>query len=325
MRMSRGKWLVPMLAALISIACEPSPEKRLMVGQTESDRIELTAQFAEPILERAVAEGEAVEAGQLILRQDPSRINARIEEAGARVEQAEARLAELTRGPRREQITAARAEVSGAARELEFRETDLHRVDDLSTRGLASQELLDRARLARDEARASLASLEARLQELLSGTTVEELRQAEAAVRLARAQRQQLEIDRDRHAAVAPLPGVVDTLLFEPGERPGVGQPVAILLAGSQAYARVYVPEELRVRVTPGVSARIHVDGLDEPLQGVVRWVSSDAAFTPYFALTEQDRGRLAYVAKIDIVGAGRRIPDGIPVQVEMLLDENGG
>jgi HlyD family secretion protein len=32
-----------------------------------------------------------------------------------------------------------------------------------------------------------------------------------------------------------------------------------------------------------------------------VRWVSSEAAFTPYFALTERDRGRLSYVAKVDI------------------------
>lgn len=314
-----------MLAALTSAACDPAPEQRLLVGQTESDRIELSAQFAEPIVERAVVEGQAVEAGQLIFRQDPSRIDARIEEAAAMLEQAAARLAELTRGPRPEKIAAARADLSGAAKDLEFRETDLQRVTDLFTRGLASQELLDRARLARDEARAGLASLEARLEELLSGTTVEELRQAEAAVRASRAQLQQLEIDRDRHSAMAPLPGIVDTLLFEPGERPGIGQPVAVLLAGSQAYARVYVPEELRARVTPGVRARIHVDRLDEPLQGVVRWVSSDAAFTPYFALTEKDRGRLAYVAKVDIVGTERRIPDGIPVQVEVVLDANGG
>ena len=64
--------------------------------------------------------------------------------------------------------------------------------------------------------------------------------------------------------------------------------------------------------------------GLDQPLDGVVRWVSSDNAFTPYFALTEDDRGRLGYPAKIDLVGADRRIPDGVPVEVELLLDGAG-
>ena len=39
---------------------------------------------------------------------------------------------------------------------------------------------------------------------------------------------------------------------------------------------------------------------------------SSEAAFTPYFALTEHDRGRLSFLAKIDIVNAGSRLPDGV-------------
>jgi HlyD family secretion protein len=70
------------------------------------------------------------------------------------------------------------------------------------------------------------------------------------------------------------------------------------------------------VRITPGTVARILVDGLDEPLDGRVRWVSSEAAFTPYFALTEHDRGRLSYAAKIDLEDFSRRLPDGVPVEV---------
>ncbi|MEJ2299842.1 MAG: hypothetical protein P8X94_15375 [Woeseiaceae bacterium] len=49
--------------------------------------------------------------------------------------------------------------------------------------------------------------------------------------------------------------------------------------------------------------------------------MSSEAAFTPYYALTERDRGRLSYVAKIDITDAGERLPDGVPVEVELLVD----
>ena len=100
------------------------------------------------------------------------------------------------------------------------------------------------------------------------------------------------------------MAGLVDSRLFEIGERPASGQPVIVMLAGDQAYARVYVSEEERVAVRSGSSANIFIDGLDEPLQGRVRWVSSDAAFTPYFALTERDRGRLSYAAKIDILDA---------------------
>ena len=94
-----------------------------------------------------------------------------------------------------------------------------------------------------------------------------------------------------------------------------------ILLGGRQPYARVYVPEALRVHVRPGTAARIHVDGLEAPLNGRVRWVASEAAFTPYYALTERDRGRLSYAAKIDIVDERDRLPDGVPVEVELLTE----
>jgi len=54
-----------------------------------------------------------------------------------------------------------------------------------------------------------------------------------------------------------------------------------------------------------------------------VRWIASDPAFTPYYALTERDRGRLSYVAKVDITEQYERLPDGVPVEVEFLY--NGG
>ena len=94
-----------------------------------------------------------------------------------------------------------------------------------------------------------------------------------------------------------------------------------ILLAGEQVYARVYIPEQLRVHVRPGLDATLHVDGLDEAIPARVRWVASEAAFTPYYALTERDRGHLSYVAKVDIVDQRDRLPDGVPVEVDLGLD----
>jgi HlyD family secretion protein len=76
------------------------------------------------------------------------------------------------------------------------------------------------------------------------------------------------------------------------------------------------VPERLRAHVTPGTDATIYVDGIDEALPGRVRWVAFEAAFTPYYALTERDRGHLTYVAKVDIDKPRDRLPDGVPVEV---------
>lgn len=297
-------------------ACGSDADRSRIVGELESERIEIAADFAEPIVEILVAEGASVSRGELLLRQDSARARARLVEAEAALAEAQARLDELVRGPRQEQIAAARANVDGAERDLAFRRTEFIRIEEVHERQLASPELLDRTRAEFDAASANLDLRRAQLEELLAGTTVEELAQAEGALRQAAARRDVLEVDLKRHDLTAPVDGILDSRLFEIGERPGAGQPVLVLLGGKQAYARVYVTESQRVDVAPGQRARIFVDGLDEPVEGRVRWVASEAAFTPYFALTERDRGRLSYLAKIDIVDYPSRLPDGVPVEV---------
>jgi len=313
--------LIILIVSSTLFACAPAEDVNRVVGELASDRIELTAEFSEAIVEIVVEEGSTVSKNQVLLRQNDERALARLADAKAVHLQAIARLDELLRGPRSEQIAAGRATVEGATQDLEFRQSEQSRIKDIHQLGLASPEALDRANAGLDAAEATLKFRLAQLEELLAGTTIEELAQAEQSVEQAAARRDSAQIDIDRHIISAPVDGVVDSRLFEIGERPVIGQPVIVVLATSQAHARVYVPENIRVRIKSGTKALIHVDGLTEPVEGRVRWVSSEAAFTPYYALTERDRGRLSYVAKVDIVEERDRLPDGVPVEVEFELD----
>ncbi len=312
---------IALIASCTLAACGPAEDANRVVGELASDRIELTVEFNEAIVEIVVAEGSAVSKDQVLLRQNDARAQARLADAEAVYLQAKARLDELLRGPRSEKIVAARATVEGATQDLEFREGEQARIAEIHKRGLASPDLLDRANAALDAAQATLKLRLAQLEELLAGTTTEELAQAEQAVKQAAARQDSAQIDVDRHVISAPVDGVVDSRLFEIGEKPGAGQPVIVVLAATQPHARVYVPEPLRVQIGPGTKALIHVDGLDAPVEGRVRWVASESAFTPYYALTERDRGRLSYVAKVDIVEERDRLPDGVPVEVEFELN----
>ena len=307
----------------ILVACDTPEGDQRMVGLLESDRVELTAEVSEPILNRAVVEGQSVVAGQVLIEQNTGRIEARIAEAKAAQLQARARLDEMIRGPRRELIVAAQADVRGAEHSLDFRAKDFVRAKEIYDKNLGSAERLDRAAAAKDSAEANLDSARARLEELLTGTTPEELRQAEEAVAQADARLSSLAIDLERHSTTATVAGVVDSLLFETGERPAIGQPLAILLPGTQPHARIYIPEAIRILVTPGTSARVFVDGQSQSIEGRVRWVANEAAFTPYYALTERDRGRLTFAAKVDLIDVEQRLPDGIPVEVELLVDQS--
>lgn len=322
--MRAGTLTVLLACGVLIAACSDGSDANRVVGELASDRIELTAETAEPITEILVAEGETVVTGQTLMRQDATRAQARLAEAQAALGQAQARLDELVRGPRSEMIAAARASVAGAVDELEFRQSDFKRVQKVHALKLASPELLDRAEASLDAAKSNLDLRRAQLQELLSGTTVEELAQAEQAVKQAAARLDQIAVDVARLEIRAPVDGIVDSRLFELGERPAPGQALLVMLSGQQPYARVYVPETLRVHVAPGARAEVIVDGVDGALGGVVRWVASEAAFTPYFALTERDRGRLTYEAKIDLDVERARLPDGMPVEALLEVGDAG-
>jgi len=177
------RWLIVVVSALLLSACDSSTDNNRFVGELTSDRMELTAEVAEPIVGILVAEGETVTKGQVLMRHDAQRATARLAEADAALGQAQARLDELVRGPRSEQISAARANVGGAADELTFRRADYARVQEIFAKKLASPELLDRAKAALDGAEAISKLRRAQLQELLSGTTIEQLTQAEQSVK----------------------------------------------------------------------------------------------------------------------------------------------
>ncbi|MEJ2515362.1 MAG: HlyD family efflux transporter periplasmic adaptor subunit [Gammaproteobacteria bacterium] len=296
------------------------------VGTLERDRIEVVAEARETLVEVPVSEGDAVKAGDTVARQDDTRQQAIVARARAARDRAEARLAELVRGPRSEDITEARARLAGADTQAAADDREYTRIADLVERRLASPAELDGALSRRDASRAQRAEAAARLEALLEGTTIEELDQARAALEEARAALEEERVGLDRLTLRAPRDGQVDAIPYKQGDRPPPGAPVVVLLADQAPYARVYVPQAVRARVLPGLSARVTIAGVDGVFDGMVRYVSAEAAFTPYYALTERDRGRLTYVAEVTLEGdEARALPSGLPLEVDFpSLDGDG-
>jgi HlyD family secretion protein len=300
---------VPLLLA----ACE-AENTNVMVGTLERDRIELKVESTEPIHELLVTDGAIVAPGDAILQQDTARLDRRLAQVEAQRDQSAARLAELVRGPREESIREARARLEASAVVTGNALSDYERAREIFQRNLSDESTRDRARAAWESAQAREQADREALGALLSGTTVEELQQAQAQVAQAEAVVQQVQLDRERLRIKAPVAGRIDKVLYQLGERPNVGQTVAVLLDSTRTFARIYVPSEWRAIMTPGTAVEMRADGVDRVLQGSVRWVSSDASFTPYFALTEYDRSRLSYLAEVDLEDAGK-LPVGLPVE----------
>ena len=303
--------VLPVFFLLVS--CEELPLQA--VGQLESDRIELVAEFSEVITSINVTEGDSIQAGAIVLEQDTARIDLRIEESQANIRRIEAVFAEQMSGPRAETIDAAKANLNGALIERDYRANELNRLAGLRARNLTSVETVDSAENFLKAAGARVELVSAQLAELEAGTRSEQIEQTNGQLDQARAQLASLQLDKQRLLVVSTTGGIVDSLLFELGERPRTGDVVAVLLSGDQPYARLYIPEPMRVQVRLGSQLQIAVDGLPGTLTGTVRRLASEATFTPYFALNERDRTRLSYVAEVRLPTQSERLPDGVPVQ----------
>ena len=315
--MMNGRQAMVVTAALAIAGCGGNGDA--LLGTLERDRVELVGEAQEPIIEVAVREGDAVAEGQLLLRLDPAAVEARLAQARAAVAQAERRHAELVAGARREQVSEVRALAEGATARAAAEASEFRRIETLVGDGMLPASALDRQRALRDGTVAEERAAKERLAELERGTRSEVVEQASAALAGAHAQVAELELSLARHTVRAPRAGVIDALPYELGERPPRGAPVAVLLAAGQPYARIFIPEPQRASVKAGSPAIVRIDGSERDWRGELRYVSSEAAFTPYYALNERDRSRLSFLAEIVLTepeAAG--LPTGMPVEVTL-------
>ena len=296
-------------------ACSQSPEQAL--GTLEWDRVNSRAPASEIVVDILVEEGDRVNAGDPILYLDDSKISEQIRDQEARLEQATWYLKELEKGPRAQKIAEAEARLKAAEA---TRENDLeiyNRQKKLYKTDFTSKQQLDITKKNYLNAREKVKEYTEQLDELMEGTRIEQIKQARANVASLTAQLKRLQLLAAEYKIRAPRAGVVDSLPFKKGDRPPAHAVVSTLLAGARPWARVYVPGPYRSKMKPGEDFSLRIDGQDEPFSVRLRSISSDASFTPYYALSERDRSRLSYVAKLDLVDEKAvELTAGTPVQL---------
>ena len=305
------------VALLLLAGCRQAPPQAL--GTLEYDRIALPAPAAERIAEIVVREGQRVEAGARILSLESSRGDAQLAAAEADVVRQREMLAELRNGARSEDIDQLRANLAAAQAQARVARAYSARLQPLGSRQLVAAAEVDRARAAAASADAQVAAARAALAELERGVRPEQIAQAEAALAAAQAQLRAQSVTTGKLDVLAPRAGRIDSLPYRLGDEPPPGAPVAVMLVGDAPYARVYVPEPLRMQVGVGDVATVHLgaDGA-RSYRGRVRMIRSEPTFTPYYALTGKDAARLSYLAEVELEGEGvAELPAGLPLRVE--------
>ncbi|MGE0158015.1 MAG: HlyD family secretion protein [Gemmatimonadales bacterium] len=294
-------------------------------GTVEATDADLGFQAAGRVQEIDVEEGDEVTAGQELARLDTRELDAALEGARAQLEAAEARLAELVRGARPQEVVTAEAAVRAAASRTEEARLERERAATLFEGGAISRQAFDRAESAHELAVAALDQAEEQLALVEEGPRSEIVRAQRAVVAQGRANVARAEATLANAVVTAPFDGIVTVKHREPGEAVTPGAPVVTLLAPDDRWVRIYVREDQIGRVRLGLPAEIVSDTYpDRTYSGEVVFIGSEAEFTPRNVQTAEERTKLVYPVRVRITGD----PDfvlkpGIPVDVTLLDAES--
>lgn len=310
----------PRLAALLAlattllVACS-EPQPPMALGTLERDRISLRATVAQPIRTQPQQEGATLQAGAVVVQLDTIQQQLRVDALQAEVEAARQQVLRLQNGSRAEEIAAMQARIRAVEAALDEQQRNVERLRVVAERDFAARADLETAEARRNQQQALLEEAGEQLRLLQNGSRAEDIAAAQATLEAARAQLAREQELLQELSIVAPTAGLLEQLPWEVGERVQPGTVVAVILTGSAPYARVYIPEPYRLQINIGSTLPVYIDGMEQALQGEVRWIASEPAFTPYYALNREERSRLMYLAEIQLPDSAADLPAGLPAQ----------
>jgi multidrug resistance efflux pump len=177
--------------------------------EPERDAVKLAFEAQGRIVEILVDEGDAVKANQVLARLDDRMALARVAAAEAALAQAKARYTHARRGPRNEDVLAARAEADAAAASAAHRTVEQERSEHLGKVGAVADSIVDADGAAARVASAQAKAADARYQSLAKGTRPEQIEEAAASIKLAQAELDAANVAVDQTKLRAPTDGVI--------------------------------------------------------------------------------------------------------------------
>ncbi len=292
------KCLLPALACcLVLTACGDGSDGTLP-GYVEADLVRVASPYAGRLIRLEVAKGAEVQPDAPLFVLDQDSETAERDEAAAKLQQAQAQVADLSKGRRADEIAAIQAQVDAARATLRLAESDLSRqqqlaaVNFISASGLESQ--IERVK----SGRAQLAEAEAQLRVAHLAARQDEREAADAAREAAKAALAGSDWKLAQKAIAAPVAARVDDTLYRVGEWVPAGSPVVSLLPPGNVKVRFYVPQARLSEVRSGGIVKVSCDGCGTARDARVGFVASQAEFTPPVIYSKENRAKLVFLVE---------------------------
>lgn len=283
-------------------ACNRTPAD-VFTGYAEAELIYVSAPIAGVVEKVSVVRGATVKAGDELFVLDAEPESLARTEAAARLAQAQAQSANLSKARRPLEIEAAANQLKQAQAALAASQTAITRHRDLVARGFESASRLDelQASLNRDTARVK--ELEAQLALAKSPSRADEIAAAQAQVQASRAALAASQWREGQRRQTASVDATVFDVSYRAGERVAVNAPVIALLPQPGAAAgglvlRFYVPQAQLAQVKLGQTVAVLCDGCAADLRATIAFVSPQAEYTPPVIYSNENRAKLVFMVQ---------------------------
>ena len=304
---------------------KPAPSNQLALsGNIEAHESLVSFKVTGRVIELPVEEGQWVEAGTLLARLDDADYRQKVDIDEANLKVRESNLALMLAGSREQEIKAAQAAVLDAKADLQQKQIDNARAQQLFAKDAISAQDRDLAATALQRANAAYDSAQQRYDQTREGNRKEDIHIAQANVGAARQSLGLSRINLDYTRLLAPNAGVISVRQAELGEVVSPGTPIVTLSDLDHVWLRAYVAETDLGKIRWGQDATITTDTYPgKKYHGRISFISSTAEFTPKSVQTYKERVTLVYRIKIDADNPNHELKPGMPADATIDLTSN--
>lgn len=318
-RIASGLLVAGSLGALVLGGCTRADPDRYS-GYAEAEFVYVAPALSGRLQAIDVQRGQRVERGAPLFRLEPDPESYERAAAAARAEQAASQASNLRKGRRVDEIRAIEQQLEQARAALALSTAELARNTALVDKRFLSPGRLDESKSARDRDAARVAEVQAQLAVARTAARPDEIAAAEAAQRAAESDLGASSWRERQARAAAPVAGVVHDVTYRVGEWVPQGSPVVALLPDAAVKLRFFVPQAALARIAPGDSVQVACDGCPSGMTAQVRFISTQAEFTPPVIFSNESRSKLVFMVEAQPQGdAARSLRPGQPVDVRLV------
>lgn len=283
---------------LLLTSCHRSDD-RVVQGYVEGEFVYVASPMGGALQTLSVARGAQVREGAPLFNLENGYERATRDEAERKVAQAQANLDDAKTGQRPTELETLQAQLDQAHAALVLSQKEFERQDALSKSGVASKQDWDRARSARDQDQQRIAQLESTLETARLGAREQQIVAAEAALKAQMAALAAAEWSLSQKNQNSPKEGLVFDTLYREGDWIAAGKPVIVLLPPANIKVRAFVAQEKLGLIHQGDLVSVAVNGVAEPYEGRITYISPKSEFTPPVIYSQDMRGKLVFLVEI--------------------------